>query len=80
MKHKELSSVLCDDLERWGGEEHGRKWNPPANARDTSLIPGLGRSPGEGTGNPLQCSSLGKSHGQRSLEGYRPWGLRVRYY
>ena len=31
--------------------------NPPANAGDTGdagLIPGLGRSPGEGKGNPLQ--------------------------
>ena len=31
--------------------------NPPANAgdgRDAGLIPGLGRSPGEGHGNPLQ--------------------------
>ena len=33
--------------------------NPPANARDTGLIPGLGRPPGEGTGNPLQYSCLG---------------------
>ena len=35
--------------------------NPPANAgnlRDLGLIPGLGRSPGEGHGNPLQCSCL----------------------
>ena len=30
--------------------------NPPANARDMGLIPGLGRSPGEGNGNPLQYS------------------------
>ena len=30
------------------------------NAGDPSLIPGLGRSPGEGNGNALQCSSLGK--------------------
>ena len=30
--------------------------NPPANAGDTSLIPGLGRSPGEGNGNPLLYS------------------------
>ena len=31
--------------------------NPPANAgdvRDSGLIPGLGRSPGEGNGNPFQ--------------------------
>ena len=32
--------------------------NPPANARDLGLIPKLGRSPGEGNGNPLQCSCL----------------------
>ena len=30
----------------------------PANAGDTSLIPGLGRSSGEGKGNPLQYSCL----------------------
>ena len=28
------------------------------NAENLSLIPGLGRSPGEGTGNPLQYSCL----------------------
>ena len=28
------------------------------NARDPGSIPGLGRSPGEGNGNPLQYSSL----------------------
>ena len=28
------------------------------NAGDAGLIPGLGRSPGEGHGNPLQCSCL----------------------
>ena len=33
--------------------------NPPANAGDLGLIPGLGRSLGEGTGNPLQYSCLG---------------------
>ena len=35
--------------------------NPPAKAgdvRDAGLIPGLGRSPGEGHGNPLQYSCL----------------------
>ena len=33
--------------------------NPPANAGYTCSIPGSGRSPGEGNGNPLQYSSLG---------------------
>ena len=32
-----------------------------ANAGDTSLIPGSGRSPGERNGNPLQSSCLGNS-------------------
>ena len=32
--------------------------NPPANAGDTCSIPGLGRSPEEGNGNPLQDSVL----------------------
>ena len=34
--------------------------NPPANAGDVEVgsIPGLGRSPGEGHGNPLQYSFL----------------------
>ena len=32
--------------------------NPPTNAGDTGSIPGSGRSPGEGNGNPLQCSCL----------------------
>ena len=38
--------------------------NPPANAgsaRDVGLIPGLGRSPGKGNGNPLQYSCLENS-------------------
>ena len=32
--------------------------NQSANAGDTGSIPGLGRFPGEGNGNPLQCSCL----------------------
>ena len=35
--------------------------NLPANAgnvRDAGSIPGLGRSPGAGNGNPLQCSCV----------------------
>ena len=44
------------------------------NVGDLGLIPGLGRSPGEGHGNPLQYSCLENLHGQRSLVGYSPWG------
>ena len=48
---------------------------PPANAgdiRDVGLIPGSGRSPGGGHGNPPQYSYLENPHGQRSLAGYSP--------
>ena len=38
--------------------------NLPANAEDMGLIPGLGRSPAEGNGNPLQYSCLGNPMGR----------------
>ena len=34
--------------------------NPSANAGDVGSVPGLGRSPGEGNGNPLPYSYLEK--------------------
>ena len=42
--------------------------------RDTGLIPGWGRSPGEGNGHPLQYFLPGKFHRYRSLDGYSSWG------
>ena len=69
--NRELSSALCDDLERRaGGSSRGRDMcshipgdlvvkNPPANAGDTGSVPGSGRSPKEGNGNPFQYSCLG---------------------
>ena len=53
--------------------------NPPANAgdlRDVGSVPGLGRSPGEGLGNPLQYACLENPDGQRSLEGYSTWDCK----
>jgi len=45
--------------------------NLPANAGDVILIPGLGRSPGEGNGNPLQYFCLGNSMDRGA------WGAKV---
>ena len=45
-----------------------------ANAGDTGSVPGSGRFPAERDGNPLPIFLPGKYHGQRSLEGYSPWG------
>ena len=45
--------------------------NPPANAGDAGLIPESGR--------PLQPTAVflaGKSHEQRRLVGYSPWGCK----
>ena len=49
--------------------------NSPANAWDAGLIPRLGRPPGGGDGIPL-VFLFGKSHGQKNLEGYSPWGCK----
>ena len=38
------------------------------------LITVLGLSPGEGNGNPLQCSYLENPIDRGSLRGYSPWG------
>ena len=49
------------------------------NAGDLGSIPGSGRSPGEGNGwISSAVFLLGKSHGQRSLDGYNPWDHKSR--
>ena len=61
------------------GSSGGASDNAPANAEDvrnTGSIPGSRRSPGEGNGNPLQYFCLENPHGQRSLAGYSPQGLK----
>ena len=47
------------------------------NVGDLDSIPGLGRSLGEGNGNPLQYACLENPYGQRSLAGYSPWGRKA---
>ena len=44
------------------------------NVGNLGSIPGLGKCPGGGHGNPPQYSCLENPHGQRSLVGYSPWG------
>ena len=60
---------ICQDFpSSFEGKESG------PNAGDPGSVLGLGRSPGEENGNPLQYSCLETFHGQRSLTGYSPWG------
>ena len=44
----------------WGFPDGSVVKTLPANAGETGLIPRWGRFPGEGSGNPLQYSCLGK--------------------
>ena len=46
----------------------------PANAGDVGSTSGSGRSPGEGNHNLFQ---YWKSHGQKSLADYSPWGHKA---
>ena len=67
MKHKHgiKTSVFNQDFPAGSeGKEYACK------AGDLGLIPGLGRSPGEGKGYPLQYSTLENS------KDYSPWGRK----
>ena len=44
------------------------------NVRNTGSLPGLGRSPGGGHGNPLQYSCLGNPMDRGACRGDSPWG------
>ena len=60
---------MCLGLPRWlSGKES------PANAGDEGSVRGLGRFPWRGKWQPTPVFLPGESHGQRSLEGYSPWG------
>ena len=53
-----LQSIYNKESSLWGFPGDSVVKPPPANAGDAGLIPGSGRSPGGGNGNPLQCSCL----------------------
>ena len=50
--------------------------NMPANTGDMGLIPGLGRSPGEGNGNLLQYCCLENPMDRGALPSNSPWGCQ----
>ena len=62
-------------LPRWFSSKESA-CNAGFNAGDTGLIPGSGRSPGGGHGNPLQYSCLENPHGQRRLSYYIPYNCK----
>ena len=62
--------ILCTQL-KWGFPGSSTDEESSCNEGDPGSIPGLGRSPGGGHGNPLQYSCLEHPHRQRNLAGYR---------
>ena len=69
-----MVAIFLSGLPKWfSGEE------PTSNARDPGLIPGLGKSPGERSGNPLQYSCLGNPTERRDGWATVPGVLRVRH-
>jgi len=68
-----LTAVKLPELNFPGGSD-GKE--SACNVGDLGSIPGSGRSPERGQGNPLQYSCLENPHGQRSLAGYSPWGRK----
>ena len=53
--------------------------NLPANVGDMGSIPGLGRSPGERNGNPLQDSCLGNPMDRRTYQAIVHEVIRVKH-
>ena len=60
---------------RWGlpGGTSDNLPAKPGDMRDEGSVPELGRSLEGRHGNPLQCSYLENSNGQRTVVGYSPW-------
>ena len=73
--HRCGRSILHQDAS-WASPEAQWVKNLPANEEDMGLIPGIGKSPGEGKGNPFQCSCLENSMDRGSLVGYSPEGQK----
>ena len=71
-EHSSVNKVGTDFKKGFPGSSAGKE--SACNAEDPGLIPGLGRFPGGGHGNPLQYSCLENPPEQRSLAGYSPWG------
>ena len=81
-----LSSVLSVEAGKWvppvsfklpcfSSGSDGKK-KSASNGEDLGSVPGLGRSLGEGNGNPVQYSCLENAMDSRAWQaiGYRLWG------
>ena len=75
MEYRSISSAFRDNALKWVSQVALVVKNLPANAgdiRDVGSIPGSGRSPRGGNGNPLQHSCLESSMDRGAW--WAPWG------
>ena len=70
--HLPLFKVFCFVLFYMGLPSWLSCKESACNVGDLGSIPELGRSPGEGNGNPLQYSCLGNSLGRGAWQAYSP--------
>ena len=86
-RHSEISNysflnssfpnIINQNLGFPGGSVVKKKKNPSSNDRDRGSIPGSGKSPGEGNGNPLQYLNLENSMERGAWRAPVPGGHRV---
>ena len=79
-QHVYTPEKLLTNLQRFmdfpGGSMGKESTCSTGDIGNMGLIPGLGRSPGGGHGNPLRYSGLETPRGQRSLAGYNSQSLK----
>ena len=68
--------IICRDQASWLGFPGSLDGEESGCNGDQGSIPGLGSSPGEGNGNPLQFYCQENSMDQRSMVRYSPWGCK----
>ena len=72
----EFRKIPSRDVELPGGAVVKNLLASVGDARDSDLIPGSVRSPGEAKWKPTPVFLPGKFHGQSSLVGYSLWGCK----
>ena len=73
-----MKDICLENYYRDNGKEYSGSYGKESacNAGDPGSVPGLGRSPGEGNGNPLQYPCLENPMDRGAWGGYNPWGHR----
>ena len=69
-----MHPYMANGLLWWLSSKKKSAYNAGDMTEAMRLIPGSGRAPGEGDGNPLQCSCLENPWTEEPGRLYSPWG------